>query len=134
MIFKIKLGRAVEPIGDIATFTIKTNNKYFISEIKKYKCPIRLINFIDEQIKNDDIEELIKDNEIQSAVIDIEIDLLNETDEIVNSSDGFTDLDKYIESTDYLDKYGVEVEIEDSDLTEQSDRAYEMNLDNYLYK
>ena len=134
MIIKIKLGRAVEPMGDIATFTIKTNNKYFISEIKKYKCPIRLINFLDEQMENDYIEELIQDHEIQSAIIDIEINLLNETDKIMNSSDNFTDLDKYIESTDYLDKYGSEIEIEDSDLTEQSDRAYEMNLDNYLYK
>ena len=42
--------------------------------------------------------------------------------------------DKYLEQTQHLDRYGNEIEIESCDLTEQSDYAYEMSLDDIIYK
>jgi len=134
MIIQIKLGRPVEPVGDIATFTVETNNTFFIKEVQKFVCPVRLMQFLDIQMKNNyDIKELIMDKDIANANIDITIDLLSKTDEIMSNQDKFFEFDEYLEDTeDYLDEYGNPKEL--SDLTEHSDRGYEMNLDSELYK
>lgn len=133
MIIELKLGKPVEPVGDCATFYYETENKYFIDEIKKYKCPFRLTMFLDEVIEEfDDIKELIRLEPNQK--VDLLIDLLAESERMIKNPSLFAFSDKYLEQTNYLDRYGYEIELEESDLTEQSDRGYEMEVDSYLYK
>ncbi len=133
MIIEIKLGKPVEPVGDCATFYYETENEYFIEEIKKYKCPFRLAMFLDEAMEEfNDIKELIRLEPNQN--IDLVIDLLAESERMIKDPTLFAFSDKYLQQTDHLDKYGYEIELEESDLTEQSDRGYEMEVDSYLYK
>jgi hypothetical protein len=133
MLIEIKLGKPVEPVGDCATFYYETENEYFIYEIKKYKCPFRLSMFLDEVMKEfDNIEELIRLEPNQK--VDLVIDLLAESERMIKDPTLFAFSDKYLEQTKHLDKYGNEIELEESDLTEKSDRGYEMEVDSYLYK
>ncbi|RXJ98100.1 hypothetical protein CRU98_11325 [Arcobacter sp. CECT 8986] len=133
MLIELKLGKPVEPVGDCATFYYETENEYFIDEIKKYKCPFRLAMFLDEAMEEfDDIQELIKLEPNQK--VDLLIDLLAESERMIKDPTLFAFSDKYLEQTNYLDKYGNEIEIEESDLTEKSDRRYEMQLDDMIYK
>jgi hypothetical protein len=133
MIIELKLGKPVEPVGDCATFYYETENEYFIDEIKKYKCPFRLSRFLDEAMEQfDDIKELIRLE--PNHKVDLLIDLLAESERMIKDPTLFAFSDKYLEQTDYLDKYGYEFELEESDLTEQSDRGYEMEVDNFIYK
>ncbi|WP_419769084.1 MAG: hypothetical protein ACNI3C_06920 [Candidatus Marinarcus sp.] len=133
MLIELKLGKPVEPLGDCATFYIETENHYFIEEVKKYKCPFRLSRFLDEAIEQfDDIKELIRLE--PNHKVDLLIDLLAESERMIKDPTLFAFSDKYLEQTKHLDKYGYEIDLEESDLTEQSDRGYEMEVDSYLYK
>lgn len=80
----------------------------------------------------DDIKELIRLE--PNHKVDLLIDLLAESERMIKDPTLFAFSDKYLEQTDYLDKYGYEFELEESDLTEKSDRGYEMDVDSYLYK
>ena len=133
MLIEIYLSKPVEPVGDCATFYYKTENEYFIDEIKKYKCPYRLSMFLDEAMEQfNDIKELIRLEPGQK--IDLFINLSHISEKLVKNPKLSPFSKKYLEQTKHLDKYGNEALLEDSDLTEKSDRAYEMQLDNYLYK
>lgn len=134
MLIILTLSKQVEPVGDCATFYIDTENKYFIEEVQKYKCPFRLARFLDDAKEQfDDIKELIRLE--PSHKIDLFIDLTHIAQEIIEDIDSSPFGDLYLEQTKHLDKYGYEKDtIEESDLTENSDSAYEMQLDDIIYK
>lgn len=133
MLIEIYLSKAVEPVGDCARFYFETENKYFIDEVKKYICPVRLSKFLDEAMEEfNDIEELIRLEPNQKA--DLFIDLSHISEKLLKNPKLSPFSEKYLEQTQHLDQYGNEPLLEDSDLTEHSDRGYEMQLDNYLYK
>jgi hypothetical protein len=105
MLIEIYLSKPVEPLGDCATFYIETENKYFIEEVKKYKCPFRLSKFLDEAIEQfDDIKELIRLEPGQK--IDLFINLAHISERIIKDPNLFAFSDKYLEQTKHLDKYG----------------------------
>ena len=111
----------------------ETENKEFIEEIQKYKCPIRLACFTDEfkETYPNEVKELI---ESEITNLDLVIDLEDRTKEIIESNYSVL---TYIEETKNLfDKYGNELEEyeELSDYSQGSDRGYEMALDNELYR
>jgi hypothetical protein len=131
MLVEIYLSKPVEPLGDCARFYYETDNKYFIDEVKKYICPFRLALFLDEAKKQfEDIKELVKLKEEQRA--DLFIDLSLASQNIINDPNLFGFSDKYLEQTKHLNQYGYELEL--TDLTEKSDRRYEMELDSSLYR
>ncbi len=131
MIVEIYLSKPVEPVGDCARFYIETDNKYFIDEVKKYVCPVRLSKFLDEAMEQfDDIKELIRLEPNQKA--DLFIDLSHISEKLIKNPKLSPFSDKYLEQTQHLDQYGYE--LEPTDLTEKSDRGYEMELDSLLYK
>ncbi|WP_128980687.1 hypothetical protein [Halarcobacter ebronensis] len=133
MIIEIYLSKAVEPVGDCARFYFKTDNKYFIDEVKKYICPVRLSKYLDEAMEEfNDIEELIRLEPNQKA--DLFIDLSHISEKLIKDPKLSPFSDKYLEQTLHLDQYGYELPLEESDLTQKSDRGYEMQLDNLLYK
>lgn len=134
MIIEIYLSKPVEPIGDCARFYIETNNQEFIQELKKYVCPVRLIKYLDQELENnEDILELVSLTEEQK--VNLKIDLSLSSEKIINDPSLSPFPNKYLEQTkDYLDKYGNEPTLEESDLTQKSDRGYEIQLDNFLYK
>lgn len=106
MLIEIYLSKPVEPVGDCATFYIKTEDEFFIEEIKKYKCPVRLAKFIDEQLESDKnvVEELIKLEPGQK--IDLFINLSHISEKIIKDPNLSPMTDKYLEQTQHLDKYG----------------------------
>lgn len=133
MLIEIYLSKPVEPVGDCARFYFETDNKYFINEVKKYICPVRLSKFLDKTMEQfDDIKELVRLEPGQK--IDLFINLSHISEKIIKDPNLFAFSDKYLEQTKHLDKYGNEIELEESDLTEHSDRGYEMQLDNFIYK
>ncbi len=133
MIVEIYLSKPVEPVGDCARFYIETNDQEFIHELKKYVCPVRLIKYLDQELEiNEDILELIRLEPEQ--IVDLKIDLSLASEKIINDPNLSPFPTKYLEQTKHLDKYGNELPLEESDLTQKSDRGYEMQLDNLLYK
>ncbi len=130
MLIELYLAQAVEPVGDIGTFYIETDDEEVIKEFKKYKCPMRLVKYMDEVLEsNKNVKELVKLKPGQK--IDHFINLSHISDK--NLKDGLSPfMDEYLKQTDHLDEYGNE--IEKSDLTEGSDRGYEMKLDDLIYK
>lgn len=66
--------------------------------------------------------------------VNLVINLLTESELMIKDPTLFALSDKYFEQTNYLDEYGNEIELEEYDLTEESDRGYEMGIDNLLYK
>ncbi len=112
MIIEVYLNEEVEPVGDSGTFYIDTSSNIFIEEINKYQCPIRLIDFLDEEFENNnEVTELIRLPE--NGKIDLFINLSNETQKIIDETDGFTEFDKYLENTSHLNKYGNQINIKD---------------------
>jgi hypothetical protein len=110
MIVEIYLSKAVEPVGDCARFYFETENKYFIDEVKKYICPVRLSKFLDEAMEEfNDIEELIRLEPNQKADLFIDLSLVSQ--EIISNPNLFPFSDKYLEQTKHLDQYGNDIEI-----------------------
>ena len=129
MILKIKTCEDTKLGGDIGTYYIKTDDSDFIEDVQLFVCPIRLIRYIS---KEKDIIELITDEEIKNSKVDLTIDLSSEMNDILKNLNTILDVEQYIKDTDdELDVYG-EV-FEESDLTYNTNRGYEMNFDNNLY-
>lgn len=136
MLVEIYISKDTELGGDIGRVYLDTEDMKFVDEVKKYKCPIRMCLFLEKEIKNNsNIRELITDKEIKESTVDLLIDLSDITSDIVNHhSYAIFNFEKYIENTSYLDKYGNELELEECDFTQNSDSAYELELDNAIYK
>lgn len=136
MVVQIYLSKDTELTGNIGRFYFDTENMKFVEEVKKYKCPVRMGLFLGNELKNyNNVREMITDKEIQESHIDLLIDLSDISIDIIdNHPYAIFDFEKYIENTSYLDKYGREVELEECDLTQNSDSAYELELDNDIYK
>lgn len=138
MILQIYISKDTELTGDIGRFYIDTLDIEFINEVNKYKCPIRMGLFLDNEIKtNPNVREIITDKEIKESHTDLFIDLIKETDEIIQEHTyAIFDFNKYINDTkSFLDRYGNPLEeIEECDLSMGTDAQYEMNIDNLLYK
>ena len=106
---KVKTADDTKDLGDLATFYINTISQKFIDELKKYVCPMRIVLFIEEQ---ENLSEciLIKQTPPDNS-IDLKIDLSQKYKEIEKSCIAKGDplgltIDKYIENTPHLDKYG----------------------------
>jgi hypothetical protein len=135
MIIKIHISRNTKLTGDIGTVYIDTSDIRFIDEVKKYKCPIRMGLFLDNEIKtNPNVREIITDKEIEESHTDLFIDLTKKTDDILkNHLYVIWDFDLFIKNTSHLDKYGNVIENKvENDLTLSTDAEYEHNLDMQL--
>lgn len=88
-------------LQDLGTTYIKTSDSDLVEQIKKFKCPIRLSNFLDRSIKeNIYTEEIYKTPEHY----DLFIDLSDESERINKENfDSGIDIDSYLEKTAYLD-------------------------------
>lgn len=93
-----------------ARFSIETYSKEFVSEIKKYECPFRLVNFLTKE--EGKAYTYLKELDAESDY-DMILDFTVVTEKIIEDKVEKGELlslipESYIDSTKHLNEYGVE--------------------------